>query len=166
VQALPASNELFYFLKDSIVWLAKSLFNRLICFDNVLLNKIITITALSHYKTHPHTPIHAHTYAHTHTHTHTCIHTLTNTHHSAKLMCNLSIVSYFSPLVSIATGMPHSLRNFLQSVPPFEVSWSDIAMHVLHKKVRHQTLLNVIYRWTIARCGSLIGWAFTECCQF
>jgi len=66
-------------------------------------------------------------------HTHT--HTLTNTYHSAKLMRKLSIVSYFSPLVSMATGMPHSLRNFLQSVPPLEVPWSDIAVHVLHRKV-------------------------------
>jgi len=70
-------------------------------------------------------------------HTHTCIHThtLTNTYHSAKLMRNLSIVSYFSLLVSMATAMSHSLRNFLQSVPPLEVPWSDITVHVLHRKV-------------------------------
>ena len=69
-------------------------------------------------------------------------------------MRKLSIVSYFSPLVSMATGMPHSLRNFLQSVPPLEVPWSDIAVHVLHRKVSHQTLLNVIHRWTSARLVS------------
>ena len=47
-------------------------------------------------------------------------------------MRKLALISYFSPLVSMA---PQHCRRFLQSVPPLEVPWSDVAVHVLHTKV-------------------------------
>jgi len=99
-----------------------------------------TCTHIMHTCTHAH----VHTHPYMHTRTHTCTHARTHMHthtHTCTHTC-------------MATGMPHSLRNFLQSVPPLEVPWSDIAVHVLHRKVSHQTLLTVIYRWTSARLVS------------
>ena len=52
--------------------------------------------------------------------------------HRSKLMRKLGLISYFSPLVNMA---PQHCRSFLQFVPPLEVPWNDVAVHVLHTKV-------------------------------
>ena len=112
MQALLTSNELFYFSKDSIVWLAKRPFNSLMCFYNVLQNNnylsqslhchIHTLTnththihthtcthttcAHTYICTHTHTHMHTHTHTHTHIRTHACIHTATGLQSGVSLV--------------------------------------------------------------------------------
>ena len=48
------------------------------------------------------------------------------------------LISYFSPLLE---DLPSSLKtetvsNFILSIPPYQVSWDQLAVHCMHRKVR------------------------------
>ena len=61
---------------------------------------------------------------------------------SSRKMRHLNLISYFSPLFSKAAevggalNMPHPDKNFLFYAPPLEIPWSNVAVHILHRKVR------------------------------
>lgn len=67
---------------------------------------------------------------------------------NSKLMRKLAYIAYFSPIYSSALDMAPHLehtvdidRSFLLLAPPKSVSWSRVAVHVLHRKVPSSQLL-------------------------
>ena len=69
---------------------------------------------------------------------------------SSKLMRKLAYIAYFSPIyfsaLHVAPHLEHTVdigRSFLLLAPPKSVSWSSVAVHVLHRKVEPRLALQL-----------------------
>ncbi|CAI8008208.1 Polynucleotide 5'-hydroxyl-kinase NOL9 [Geodia barretti] len=66
----------------------------------------------------------------------------------SSLSRRLSLVAHFAPLIGGCGDHTH----FLDSAPVLEVSWNDVAIHVLHQQVPRSTVVNAMMGCIVALC--------------